>query len=234
MNDLMTKSFMDYVELKKEAMQEPMSDLEKGLESKKEYHNKKYFEEVKLVEAEIEELNILLHDSKLLMMKLDSKSTTNNKIITILRKAKTVKTRLEWLYKANPDQVSITGGLRARLRRVVKDLWSLKDQGFEPAANPVHEEYWKAEDLEKGEERTKELEELFVEMALWVELNGEEEEIRSIEGEDCVGRTEGSFCGDGVGLYLAERMKKQRKNWKCWVGLLLLLVIVSLLAILAQ
>ncbi|CAI0438013.1 unnamed protein product [Linum tenue] len=215
---------MDYAELKKEAMQEPMSDLEKGRESK-EYHNKKYFEEVKLVEVEIKELDILLHDLKLLTMKLDLKSTTNNetinnKIITILQKAKTVKTTLEWLYKANPDQVSITGGLRARLRRVVKDLWSLKDQGFDPA---------------KGEERTKELEELFVEMAVWVELNGEDdEEIRSIEGEDCVGRTEGSFCGDGVGLYLAERMKKQRKNWKCWVGLLLLLVLVSLLAILAQ
>jgi len=65
MNDLMTKSFLDYVDLKKQAIEniQPEPDLEMGkLDSTDERNLSKFFEEVKAIKIDMEEITNLLID----------------------------------------------------------------------------------------------------------------------------------------------------------------------------
>ncbi|XWS67900.1 hypothetical protein CRYUN_Cryun04dG0044200 [Craigia yunnanensis] len=65
MNDLMTKSFLSYVELKKQAMKdiEAEGDLGVGQFDPRDEHNlSKFFEDVTLIKDDMEEITNLLRD----------------------------------------------------------------------------------------------------------------------------------------------------------------------------
>lgn len=157
MNDLMTKSFLDYVDLKKQAIEniQPEPDLEMGkLDSTDERNLSKFFEEVKAIKIDMEEITNLLID--LQDLKEESRSThsakflkgirdrINSDMVTILRKAKKIKSRLESLDQSNVanrrlskaykegssvdrTRVSVTNGLRVKLRDMMHDFQALRE-----------------------------------------------------------------------------------------------------------
>lgn len=157
MNDLMTKSFLSYVELKKQAQTDLEADLdiEKGqtLGPKDEENLSQFYQEVAMVKSEIEEITNLLSD--LQALNEEAKSThstkilrglrdrTDSDVVAILRKLRTVKARLESLDQSNVNnrktseayregspvdrtRVSITNGLRAKLRDIMRSFQSLR------------------------------------------------------------------------------------------------------------
>ncbi|XP_050227908.1 syntaxin-112 [Mercurialis annua] len=122
MNDLMTKSFLSYVDLKKQAQMDLQteSDLESG------HHNptsddpnlSQFFQEVDAINAEMEEITSLLSDLQALDQ--ETKSTHSNKVLrglrdriesnitAVLRKAKIVKARLESMDRSNQSNRKIS------------------------------------------------------------------------------------------------------------------------------
>ncbi|KAJ6716781.1 SYNTAXIN-112 [Salix koriyanagi] len=81
MNDLMTKSFLDYVDLKKQVMEDIQSeqDLEMGKsDSTDEQNLSKFFEEVKAIKIDMEEITNLLID--LQDLNEESRSTHSAKV----------------------------------------------------------------------------------------------------------------------------------------------------------
>lgn len=122
----MTKSFQNYVELKKQAMKDidaDESDLENGQfdPSNDQENLSKFFEDVTLIKNDMEEITNLLLD--LQDLKQEAKTThstakilrgirdrTNSDMFTILQKARNIKTRLESLDHSinaeNSDNVS--------------------------------------------------------------------------------------------------------------------------------
>ncbi|XWS42079.1 hypothetical protein CRYUN_Cryun17cG0138100 [Craigia yunnanensis] len=159
MNDLMTKSFLSYVELKKqvEKDQETDLDMEKGLDQLNPTDEKnlsQFFEEVELIKITMEEITNLVFD--LQTLNEDTKSTHSAKIlrglrdrmesdtVSIIRKAKIVKARLESLDRSNATnrrlseaykegtcvdrtRISITNGLRVKLREMMNDFQALRE-----------------------------------------------------------------------------------------------------------
>ncbi|WCJ40159.1 Syntaxin-112 [Euphorbia peplus] len=156
MNDLMTKSFQDYVDLKKQAIQDLESnpDIEMG-HLDNEHNLSDFFQQVKAIKDEMEEITNLLFD--LQSLNEDSKSThsmnvlkgirdrINSNMVTILRKAKNIKSRLEALDKSNiknrdlsvafkegspidRTRVSVTNGLRAKLKDMMNDFQALREE----------------------------------------------------------------------------------------------------------
>lgn len=158
MNDLMTKSFLNYVDLKKQAMKdlEAGTDVEMGqLDASDERNLSKFFEEVGAIKSEMEEItNLLLHLHEL---NEDTKSAQSSKIlrglrdqinsdmVMLLRKAKTIKTRLESLDKSNVanrslsadyregshvdrTRMGVTHGLRIKLKEMMNDFQCLREK----------------------------------------------------------------------------------------------------------
>ncbi|KAK6150839.1 hypothetical protein DH2020_015771 [Rehmannia glutinosa] len=115
MNDLMTKSFLSYVELKKQAHLdlEQERDLELGhLSHTDDQENlSQFFQQVETIKADMKEITDLLLD--LQNLNEETKSTYSTKIlrglrdrmdsdmVAVLRKANMVKSRLESLDKSN-------------------------------------------------------------------------------------------------------------------------------------
>ena len=116
MNDLMTKSFLSYVELKKQAQKDLEADLdvEAGAGKLNPSHLEnlsQFFQEVGEIKADMEEITNLLHD--LQSLNAEAKSTHSAKIlrglrdrmesdmVAVLRKARIVKARLEALDQSN-------------------------------------------------------------------------------------------------------------------------------------
>lgn len=115
MNDLMTKSFRSYVELKKQAHMdlEAETDLESGrqLAQTDEDNLSHFFEQVQVIKNDMQEITDLLLD--LQTLNKETKSTYRAKIlrglrdrmdsdmVAVLRKAKIVKARLETLDQSN-------------------------------------------------------------------------------------------------------------------------------------
>ncbi|KAL0376157.1 UNVERIFIED_CONTAM: syntaxin [Sesamum calycinum] len=86
MNDLMTKSFLSYVDLKKQAMKdlEAGPDIEMGqLDPSDESNLSKFFEEVGAIKADMEELTNLLLD--LQDLNEETRSAQSSKILRGLR-----------------------------------------------------------------------------------------------------------------------------------------------------
>lgn len=128
MNDLMTKSFLSYVELKKRAQMDLDLDLDQGAGRDVEkgevvgtdggdnnlFH---FFQEVEVIVGDMQEIMNLLVD--LQSLNEESKSTYSGKVlrgirdrmdsdmVAVLRKAKIVKARLESLDKSNMDNRKI-------------------------------------------------------------------------------------------------------------------------------
>jgi len=142
MNDLMTKSFLSYVELKRQAQK----DLEDNHEDSDEPNLFQFFQEVDAIKAEMEEITNLLFDIQ--HLNEETKSTHSAKVlrglrdrmdadmVAVLRKAKTVQARLEALDRSNVSnrkiseaykegtpvdrtRMSVTSGLRVKLREMI-------------------------------------------------------------------------------------------------------------------
>ncbi|KAL6514557.1 hypothetical protein OROGR_020136 [Orobanche gracilis] len=155
MNDLMTKSFLSYVDLKKQAMKdiETGPDLEMGNLDPSDGENlSKFFQEVGTIKADMEEINYLLIDLQDLNEETRSAQSSkilrglrdriNSDMVMVLRKAKIIKTRLENLDSSNianralyeqgshvdRTRVSVTNGLRIKLKGLMDDFQCLRQK----------------------------------------------------------------------------------------------------------
>ncbi|KAJ4825688.1 hypothetical protein Tsubulata_041414 [Turnera subulata] len=297
MNDLMTRSFLSYVELKKQAAKdlESEADLEMGqLDSTDEQNLSEFFKEVNAVKSHMEEITSLLLD--LQDLNKQSKYTHSAKILkgirdrinsdmtALLRKAKDIKSRLESLDQSNVanrtlskaykegspidrTRVSVTNGLRVKLRDMMHDFQALREQIlrdhkeglkrryynvtgevpseemidkmifgggqekiFEGKADLAMENKERHEALKEIQRSLTELHQVFLDMAVLVEKQGDE--INNIE--ENVARAGVNISGGTNVLHYAKQMKKKRTNWGCWIGILLLLLLVILVSTLAS
>ncbi|XP_059670825.1 uncharacterized protein LOC132316349 [Cornus florida] len=174
MNDLMTKSFLSYVELKKQSEIDikAETDLEKGQLCPTDEENlSKFFEGVEKIKDEMEEITNLLFD--LQSLNEETKSTHSTKVlrglrdrmdsdmVDVLRKAKTMKERLEALDKSNVTnrrisaaykegstvdrtRISVTNGLRAKLRDMMNDFQSLRERILSDHKEALRRKYYNA------------------------------------------------------------------------------------------
>ncbi|ESQ50626.1 hypothetical protein EUTSA_v10022793mg [Eutrema salsugineum] len=185
MNDLMTKSFLSYVELKKQAKNDMESeyDVEKGefnFSPADEENLSGFFQEIESIRTLIEEITHLLLD--LQNLNEETKSTHSTKIlrglrdrmesniVAISRKANTVKTLIESLDKRNVTnrtsfkegscvdrtRVSLTNGVRAKLRETMSEFHRLRERIYAGYREDLKRKYFLAtgeepsnEDMEK-------------------------------------------------------------------------------------
>ncbi|XP_039005327.1 syntaxin-112-like [Hibiscus syriacus] len=163
MNDLMTKSFLSYVELKKQAqrdLESEVPDVENGIGKGKlnpieEINLSQFFQEVASIKMTMEGISNLVFD--LQTLNEETKSIHSAKVfrglrdrieadtVSILRKAKVVKEKLELLDRSNASnrrlsdaykegtyvdrtRVSVTNGLRANLKQMMNDFNALRDK----------------------------------------------------------------------------------------------------------
>ncbi|CAH9119113.1 unnamed protein product [Cuscuta epithymum] len=150
MNDLMTKSFLNYVELKKQAQMdnEPDDqDIELGhLSNEDSYSLSLFFQQVEEIKTDIKGIKDLFSD--LQSLNEETKTTHSAKLyrglrdrmdsnmVTVLRKAKSVKTKLQTLDQsisghqkgttADRIRLSTTHGLRVKLKDIMNDFLSLR------------------------------------------------------------------------------------------------------------
>lgn len=295
MNDLMTKSFLSFVELKKQAMKdlEAGPDLEMGqLDPVDEKNLSQFFEQVAGIKADMEEISNLLLD--LQSLNDETKSTHSAKVIrglrdrinsdmvTVLRKAKIIKTKLELLDQSNVvnrsisvgfkegspvdrTRMSVTNGLRIKLKDMMNDFQCLREKivkqhkeglkrryysatGEEPTeemmekmvlgneqvgifegkGDVVMENQERHEALKEIQRSLTELHQVFLDMAVLVETQGEK--INDIQ-ENVVNAA--AYVSGGTKELVQAKEMKKRRDWVCWVGIVVLLVLlVCLIAIL--
>ncbi|KAF8118239.1 hypothetical protein N665_0005s0008 [Sinapis alba] len=275
MNDLMTKSFLSYVELKKQAKNDMESerDLEKGEETLS-----GLFAEIESIKTLIEEITHLLLELK--HLNEETKSTHSAKIlrglrdrmesniVAVSRKANTAKTLIDAVETANRrsgtcvdrTRVSITNGVRAKLRETMSEFHRLKEMIFADYREDLKRKYFLAtgeepsnEDMEKFglfevkpemdlemKERHEavndikrslnRLHQVFLDMVVLVEAQGDQ--VDDIEANVA---TAGSFVSGGTNsLFYANQMKKKNKKCVVWgsvLGVIILLVcLTSMLA----
>ncbi|GAB2265448.1 hypothetical protein Dimus_000503 [Dionaea muscipula] len=158
MNDLMTKSFMSYVDLKKAAVRDVERDLEMGMTDQSEAiadpKMELFLEEAEKVQLEMASIKDTLswldgaiQESKLLP-KTDAlrslRSRINAEIVTVLKKARAIKVQLEEMEgsrrlsesaKNNNCPVSVirsrscvTNGLRKKLKEVMMEFQDLRER----------------------------------------------------------------------------------------------------------
>ncbi|KAK1556030.1 hypothetical protein Q3G72_034802 [Acer saccharum] len=159
MNDLMTKSFTSYVDLKKEAMKDleagPDPNLEMTSSAKTMDQNLNLFlEEAENVKKEMGEIRDILgrlqeanEQSKSLHRQESLKASRNdiNKdIVTVLKRAKTIRTQLEDMDRANAankrlsgckegtsiyrTRIAVTNGLRKKLKELMMEFQGLRQK----------------------------------------------------------------------------------------------------------
>ncbi|KAJ4714355.1 putative Syntaxin [Melia azedarach] len=182
MNDLMTKSFLSYVELKKQAQKDLEADLdiERGqLNPNDEENLSQFFQEVSAIKDEMEGIAHLLFD--LQNLNEGTKSTHSAKVlrglrdrmesdtVTVLRKTKIVKARLESLDKSNISnrrlsqafkegssvdrtRISVTNGLRVKLRDLMNNFQILREKILSDYKEDLKRRYYNA----TGEQPTEE------------------------------------------------------------------------------
>ncbi|XP_050220812.1 syntaxin-related protein KNOLLE [Mercurialis annua] len=160
MNDLMTKSFVSYVDLKKEAMRDleagPDPDLEIANASNTMDRNLGLFlEEAENIKKEMD----LIRDVLLVSLKESNeeikslhkpealksvRNKINSDIVTVLKKARTIKSQLEEMDRANSanrrlsgfkegtpiyrTRVAVTNGLRKKLKELMMDFQVLRQK----------------------------------------------------------------------------------------------------------
>ncbi|XP_018492249.1 syntaxin-112-like [Raphanus sativus] len=278
MNDLMTKSFLSYVELKKQARNDTESerDVEKGELNEEALSG--FFKEIESIKTLIEEITHLLLE--LQNLNEETKSTHSAKIlrglrdrmesniVAVSRKANTAKTLIDAIETANRrsgscadrTRVSVTNGVRAKLREAMGEFHRLREMIFADYREDLKRKYFLAtgeepssEDVEKFglfevkpemDLETKErheavndikrsldrLHQVFLDMAALVETQGDG--VDDIEANVAVA---GSFVSGGTNsLLYANQMKKKNKKWVVWgsvLGVIVLLVcLISMLA----
>ncbi|GAA0154896.1 hypothetical protein Leryth_016608 [Lithospermum erythrorhizon] len=157
MNDLMTKSFLSYVEMKKQAQRdvETERELEKGELSHAEEDNlSRFFIEVEAIQNDMQEITELLID--LQTLNEEAKLTHSPKIlrglrdqldsdmVSVLRKSNVLKARVEALDSSNTlnrlisvafalgtavdrTRIATTHGLRVKLKDLMNDFQALRE-----------------------------------------------------------------------------------------------------------
>ncbi|XP_073017423.1 syntaxin-112-like [Primulina eburnea] len=158
MNDLMTKSFLSYVELKKQGQLdlEEDRDIEIGQLNRTDESNlSQFFQEVEAIKNDMDEITNLLIDLR--NFDEETKSAYSAKIlrglrdrmdsdmVDVLRKANVLKARLEALDKSNMTnrrisvryvegsavdrtRILTTNGLRAKLKDIMKGFQNLREK----------------------------------------------------------------------------------------------------------
>ncbi|KAF5752991.1 syntaxin [Tripterygium wilfordii] len=174
MNDLMTKSFLSYVDLKNQAQKdlEAEHDLEAGrLNPTNDQNLSRFFQEVAPIKASMEEITSLLFD--LQNLNEETKSTHSAKVLrglrdrmesdiaSVLRKAKIVKASLAAIDKANATnrrksdlykeespvdrtRTSVTNGLRVKLREIMNEFQSLRNKILVDQKEDLKRKYYTA------------------------------------------------------------------------------------------
>lgn len=174
MNDLMTKSFLSYVDLKKQAEMDLKSerDIEEGRLSYTDEENlSQFFEEVEAIKENMKEITNLFTD--LQSLNEETKTTHSAKIlrglrdrmdsdiVSVLHKAKIVRARLEALDKSNMSnrrisvrysegsavdrtRISTTKGLRAKLRDIMNDFQVLREKILSDYKDSLKRRYYNA------------------------------------------------------------------------------------------
>ncbi|KAK6161377.1 hypothetical protein DH2020_004758 [Rehmannia glutinosa] len=155
MNDLMTKSFTSYVDLKKAAMKDADSgpDLELGL-SKVDHNLTAFLDEAEEIKKEmnsIKEILTRLQDSneegKVLHKPEALKSLrvrVNDDVLSVLKRARAIKSRLEEMDRSNATnrrlsgckagtpvdrtRSAVTNGLRKKLKELMMDFQGLRQR----------------------------------------------------------------------------------------------------------
>ncbi|GMY11478.1 syntaxin-112-like [Fagus crenata] len=287
MNDLMTKSFLSYVELKKQAQKDIEADVDleaSQLNPTDEPNLSQFFQEVDATKVEMEEITNLLLD--LQHLNEETKSTHSTKIlrglrdrmdsdmVTVLRKAKIVKTRLEALDQSNVTnrriseaykegspvdrtRILVTSGLRVKLRDMMNDFQSLREKIVTDHKEDLKRRYYTATGEVPSQEvidkmisgsvkvqlfegntevdvRSKErhealmdiqkslnkLHQIFLDMAVLVETQGEKME----DIEQNVANAGHFISGGTNSLHYANQMKKNKK-WVYWVWAIMLIIL---------
>ncbi|VFQ72171.1 unnamed protein product [Cuscuta campestris] len=182
MNDLMTKSFMSYVDLKKQAMKDlesgPNPNVEMGqLDPADETKLSLFFEEVGSIKSAMDEISNLLLDLQDLHEQSKSSQSAkilhglrdriNSDMVAVLRKAKIIKTKLETLDRSNPSRsdqtpiartrISVTNGLRQKLRDLMNDFQSLRGKIVTEHKECLKRSYCAATGREPSEETVEKL-----------------------------------------------------------------------------
>ncbi|XP_073128990.1 syntaxin-112-like [Henckelia pumila] len=158
MNDLMTKSFLSYVELKKQGQLdlEEDRDIEIGrLNRTDEANLSQFFQEVEAIKNDMEEITNLLIDLRALDDETKSaysakilrglRDRMDSDMVDVLRKAQVLKARLEALDKSNISnrrisvryvegsavdrtRILTTNGLRAKLKDIMNGFQNLREK----------------------------------------------------------------------------------------------------------
>nr|QCQ83135.1 putative syntaxin 112 [Ambrosia artemisiifolia] len=157
MNDLMTKSFLNYTDLKKQAQMDIKSeetDIELGvhvqhskLSPEDELNLSKFFQEIDAIKSTMEEVTNLF--SNLQTLNEETKTTHSAKVLrglrdrmesdmtAVLRKANVVLVRLECLESSttikdntavNRTRVLVTNGLKIKLKKMMNEFQGLRDK----------------------------------------------------------------------------------------------------------
>lgn len=176
MNDLMTRSFLSYVELKKQAQKDLQVELD--IESGQPKLSQ-FFHEVNGIKTEMEDITNLLFD--LQNLNEESKSTHSAKvlrglrdrmesdIVAVLRKAMIVKARLESLDRSNISnrrvselykegspidrtRISVTNGSKVKLREIMNEFHILRQKILSDYKNDLKRRYYTATGEEPSEE----------------------------------------------------------------------------------
>ncbi|KAJ4879009.1 Syntaxin-related protein KNOLLE [Raphanus sativus] len=168
MNDLMTKSFTSYVDLKKAAMKDlesgPDPDLVEMSNRTDENNLSSFLEEAEKVKAEMALIDATLarisqynDESKSAHRSESVKSLRNkisNEIVSGLRKAKSIKATLEEMDRANREikrlsgtpvyrsRVAVTNGLRKKLKEVMMEFQGLRQRMMSEYKETVERRYF--------------------------------------------------------------------------------------------
>lgn len=159
MNNLMTKSFLSYADLKKQAQLDAQVDLSEAETGEIRPTNQEnlylFFQEVEAIKSQMEEISNLLHDVQ--SLNEDAKSTHGAKIlrglrdrmdsdtVSILRKVKSLKSKLDALDKSNTksrtmsvafregsavdrSRVAVSNGLRVKFKDIIHDFARLREK----------------------------------------------------------------------------------------------------------
>ncbi|XP_021714538.1 syntaxin-112-like [Chenopodium quinoa] len=189
MNDLMTKSFLSYVDLKKQIqtdLETELSDAEtwKELNPIDQENLSVFFKEIDLIKSQMEEISNLLHELESLHQ--ESKTTHSTKLlrgfrdrmdsdtIAILRKVKSLKSRLESLDSSNVSnrrvsvsfregstvdrtRVAVTNGLRIKFKDMIFDFTGLRETIMNDHRDDLRRKYYNATGEAPSEETVEKL-----------------------------------------------------------------------------
>ncbi|KAL6519944.1 hypothetical protein OROMI_032838 [Orobanche minor] len=169
MNDLMTKSFTSYVDLKKAAMKDAESgpDLELGM-ARLDHNLTIFLEEAEQVKTEMDSIREILvrlestHDEGKGLHKPEAlksvRARVNTDVLSVLKRARAIKAKLEDMDRANGAnrrlsgckegtpvdraRTAVTNGLRKKLKELMMDFQGLRQKMMAEYKETVGRRYY--------------------------------------------------------------------------------------------